>query len=49
MLLRRRVEGLNEALCPVCGEWRLLAHFEPNDGDLLPEICEWCRVTGTRN
>lgn len=42
--LRRRVEGLNEAFCPVCERWLLLAYFEPITGtDVLSEVCSACR------
>lgn len=43
MYLRRRVEGLNEAFCPVCERWLLLAHFEPIAGtNVLSEVCSAC-------
>jgi hypothetical protein len=44
MYLRCRVEGLNEAFCPVCERWLLLAYFEPITGsDVLSEVCSACR------
>jgi hypothetical protein len=44
MLVRSRVEGLNEALCPGCDRWLLLSWFEPLTPDgLLSETCQNCR------
>jgi hypothetical protein len=45
MLVRSRVEGLNEALCPGCNTWKLLSWFEPLTPDgLLSETCQTCRL-----
>jgi hypothetical protein len=43
MLVRQRVEGLNEALCPGCNRWLLLSWFVPVEGDLLSQTCRDCR------
>jgi hypothetical protein len=43
MYLRRRVEGLNEAFCPICERWLLLARFEPIPGTtVVSEFCSDC-------
>jgi hypothetical protein len=43
MLVRQQVEGMNEALCPGCNEWKLLSRFEPLTPDgLLSEMCQNC-------
>jgi hypothetical protein len=45
MIVRSRVEGMNEALCPGCNEWKLLSRFEPLTPDgLLSETCQTCRL-----
>jgi hypothetical protein len=45
MLVRQQVEGMNEALCPGCSEWKLLSRFEPLTPDgLLSELCQACRL-----
>jgi hypothetical protein len=49
MLVRQQVEGMNEALCPGCNEWKLLSRFEPLTPDgLLSETCQTCRLERIR-
>ena len=43
MYVRRRAD-LNEALSASCGRWLLLSWFEPDQGDLLSEVCQDCRL-----